>query len=264
MIASDPISYSRDVIIARGIDKTILDLCFGGIKPNGSRKNLAEEIDNVLKEVCNDCNLISGEMIDIPIYKCKQLDSEGRLFYVPAEVRRNRDIREAISLRSNNTAPQMGVLGYGVANNTMVNKLSQLSNGLSDTYSDGVAYLRVEDTNTIRITTTSTILSTNDVLVVDIENRDRLRKLKKGSYPAFYKICLLYMKAHLYNDRLRLKKMAIIGGHEITDIETAIDEFSTANDEYDEKISSGAVGKMLFFADESKLDNLYQQAFKMS
>lgn len=263
MIITDPITYSRGVIMNRGIDKTLINLMFGGMTNNGRAKNIAEEIDKVLKEVCNDCNLISGDLIDIPIHKCKQIDTEGRVWYVPAEARRNRDIREAISLRTNSTAPQMGVLSYGRNSGSITNRLSQMSNGFEDTYSDGVAYVRLEDANTIRITTQSTILSTNDVLVVDIENRDRLRKLKKASYPKFYKLCLEYVKAYLYNNKLALKKTAIAGGHEISDIESAIEEFSGAGDAYDEMIASGAVGKMLFFADEAKLDNLYQQSFKM-
>ena len=101
MIASNPVSYAVSKILSIGVDKTVLELSYGGMNSIGVRKNISTELDKLLcKYVCADFNLISGDTIDIPISKCKLIsNSDNRVYYVPPEARRNVDIREVYSIR---------------------------------------------------------------------------------------------------------------------------------------------------------------------
>lgn len=259
MIYNDPISYTRDKVMSIGIDKMLLELKFGGIDSNGVRKNIARELDKVLKEVCNDFNLISGDVMNIPLSKCKLLSKkDGLIYYVPPEIRRNVDIREVLSLRTRMPSPMLGNASLPNTGSPIINNMSHMTNALADTYTDAVTFVELEDLNTVRITTSSAVVSTHDILVAEVENRDRLKKIKKGSYPEFYKIALSYVKAVIYNDRLSLNKVAIYNGHEISDVTSAIGDFSGASEEYQSYLEDG-VGKLLTYADESKLNNIYYQ-----
>lgn len=263
MIHSDPVSYARDKIMSIGIDKMLLDLAFGGIDTLGNRKNIAREIEKVLKEVCDDFNLVSGDMMNIMLGKCKLLSSEPSLVYfIPPSERRNSDIREVYSLRTRMANPAFTSAAIGYSSSPVINSMINMNNSVGTGYTDAVTFVELEDNNTVRITTNGAVVSTHSVLVAEVENRDRLKKIKKGSYPEFYKIARTYVRAYIYNNRLALNKVAIYNGHEISDVQSAISDFSGAEEEYNTLVEEG-VGKMLMFADESKLNNIYFQAVKM-
>lgn len=260
MIQSNPISYAISKIMSIGIDKTILELSYGGVNSIGVKRNISIELDKVLsKYVCNDFNLISGDTIDIPISKCKLIpSSDGRVYYVPPEARRNVDIREVYSIRQKANITHTGITSYGLpmGGSSIVNGLTSMMNAIDNPQVIGNTYIELEDDNTIRVTSADTNISMYDVFVVEIENRDRLRKIKRGSYPLFAKIATAYIKAHIYSNRININKAAIYGGHELSEVSSVISEFSGAQEEYDNYISEDA-GKLLIFADEAKLNSLY-------
>lgn len=261
MISSDPISYTVSKIMSTGIDKTVLELAYGGLSNIGIRKNVAQEIDKVLaKYVCNDFNLISGDVIDIPVAKCKLVtNSDSRVYVVPPDARRNRDIREVLSIKKKMGVQYSG-LGmdmYPVTSSSIVDGLSTMMSNMTSTTPNGNTFLELEDDNVIRVTSSDGSFGSYDTFVVDIENRDRLKRLKKGSYPLFAKIAITYIKAHIYSNRIAINKASIFGGHELSEISSVISEFSGAQEEYDTYLDTEA-GKMLIFSDESKLNSLYQ------
>jgi hypothetical protein len=261
MISSDPISYTVSKIMSTGIDKTVLELAYGGMNNIGIRKNVAQEIDKVLaKYVCNDFNLISGDVIDIPVGKCKLVpSSDGRVYIVPAEARRNRDIREVLTTKKKTYihATGLGLDIYPVTGSSIIDGISAMSSNMNTTQATGNTFVELEDDNVIRVTSSDGSFHGYDTFVVEIENRDRLKKLKKGSYPLFAKIAISYIKAHIYANRIAINKASIYGGHELSEISSVISEFSGAQDEYDTYMDTEA-GKMLIFSDESKLNSLYQ------
>lgn len=263
MISTDPISYSRDRIL-RGsrIDKTILELMFGGLTIGGMKKNKGLEIEKCLSLMCEDFSLVSGVIIDINISDCKQIDAENNIFVIPPKARRNRDVRDVLSLRLVMGLPQYDGALAANTSSAIVDSLSALSNAVSSPYTDGVAQVRLVDSNTFKVTTNASVLGTHLILAAEIENRDRLANIKKGSYPKFFEIAETYLMMCIYSDRLRLKKVAVFGGHEISDIEAEIETYSDASKDYQEFIDSGVVGKMLIYADETKLHNLYSQQIK--
>ena len=263
MIPTDPISYSRDRIL-RGskIDKTILELMYGGVTISGALKNKGIEIEKALVTMCEDFNLISGIIIDIPINDCKLIDVDNNIFVIPPKARRNRDVRNVLSLRLTMGLPQYDGALASNTNSAIVDSLSALSGAISSPYTDGIAQVRLIDSNTFKVTTNATILGTHVILAAEIENRDKLANIKAGSYPKFFEIAQTYLMSMIYSDRLRLKKTAIFGGHEISDIESEIETYSDAADKYQEFIENGTVGKMLLYADETKLHNLYSQQIK--
>ncbi len=262
MISSDPVSYSVDKILNNsGIDKTVLQLAYGGLNSFGIRKNVAKEIESkIIKNVCNDFNLISGDIIDIPIASCKLVpNSDGRVYIVPPEARRNRDIREVLSLKKK-VPTQTSYNGsdiYPATGNFLVDSLATGLNAMATNTPNGNAYVELEDDNVIRITTNTGFLHSYDTFVVDIENRDRLKKLKKASYRQFAKIAITFIKSDLYSNRVAIGKASIYGGHEMSEITSVISEYSGASEEYDVLLDEKA-GKMLLFSDESKLNSLYQ------
>ena len=260
-IASNPVSYAVEKIMSISVDKTLLQLCYGGINSIGLRKNIAIELDKTIaKHVCGDFNLISGEVIDIPIAKCKLINnSEGRVYIVPPEARRNRDIREVLSLRKKVITGRLDqeVYSMDTSGSSILNGLVSMGNAMTDSEPTGTTMVELEDDNTIRVTTSNGSLYGYDTFVVDIENRDRLRRLKRGSYPLFAKIATAFVRSEIYANRLSISRAAIHGGHELSEVSSAISEFSGALEEYESYISDNA-GKMLLFSDESKLNSLYQ------
>lgn len=259
--STDPIAYTVSKIMSNGLDKTIIELTFGGLNNIGIRKNPAQEIDKILaKYVCNDFNLISGDVIDIPVAKCKLVNnSEGRVYVVPPEARRNRDIREVLSLKKKTGIQHTGI-GldvYPETSSSILDGLSTMLNNMSTTTPTGNTFVELEDDNVIRVTSSNGSFSGYDTFVVEIENRERLKRLKKGSYPLFAKIAISYIKSYIYANRIAINKASIFGGHELSEISSVISEYSGAAEEYDVYLDTEA-GKMLLFTDESKLNSLYQ------
>lgn len=260
-MSTDPVSFTVSKIMNTGIDKTILELAYGGMNNIGIRKNVAQEIDKIIaKYVCNDFNLISGDVIDIPVAKCKLVpSSDGRVYIVPPEARRFRDIREALTIKKKTSIYNTG-LGldvYPVTSSPIIDSLSSMAANMSTTTPTGNTFLELEDDNVIRVTSSDGSFHGYDTFVVEIENRERLKRLKKGSYPLFAKIAITYIKSHIYANRIAINKASIFGGHELSEVSSVISEFSGASEEYDTYIDTEA-GKMLLFSDESKLNSLYQ------
>lgn len=260
-MSTDPVSFTVSKIMNTGIDKTILELAYGGMNNIGIRKNVAQEIDKIIaKYVCNDFNLISGDVIDIPIAKCKLVPiSDGRVYIVPPEVRRHRDIREVLTIKTKDYIRNYGI-GLDIqpiSTSTIIDGLSTMAANMSTTTPTGNTFLELEDDNVIRVTSSDGSFSGYDTFVVEIENRERLKRLKKGSYPLFAKIAITYIKSHIYANRIAINKASIFGGHELSEISSVISEFSGASEEYDTYIDTEA-GKMLLFSDESKLNSIYQ------
>lgn len=259
-MSTDPVSFTVSKIMNTGIDKTILELAYGGMNNIGIRKNVAQEIDKIIsKYVCNDFNLISGDVIDIPVSKCRLIpNSNSRVYIVPAEARRNRDIREVLSITKKTAVYNTG-LGldmYPMTGSSIMDGLSTMAANMSGTTPTGNTYLELEDDNVIRVTSNDGSFYGYDTFVVEIENRDRLKRLKKGSYSLFAKIAITYIKSHIYANRIAINKAGIFGGHELSEVSSVISEFSGASEEYDTYIDTEA-GKMLTFSDETKLNSLY-------
>ena len=262
MISDDPISYSRDRIRKNGIDRTIIELMYGGISIGGTKINPSVALEKDLLEMCEDFNLISGEVIDVPLNKCIAIDLENRIYTIPPNARRNRDVRDVLSLRINSGMPMYGNILFGSSGSPIVDGLATMSNAVNSPYTDGLAQVRLVDANTFKITTSLSVTSTHSLISVELVNKNRLSNIKKGSYPKFFEIAKTYIQSVIYNDRLRLKKTAIFGGHEISEIESEIDSYADAAEKYQEFIDSGVIGKMLVYADESKLHNISSQQIK--
>lgn len=260
-MSTDPVSFTVSKIMTNGIDKTVLELAYGGMNNIGIRKNVAQEIDKIIaKNVCNDFNLISGDVIDVPVSKCKLVpSSDGRVYIVPPEVRRYRDIREVLTLKKESYIHNTGI-GldiYPVSSSPIMDGLTSMVNNMASTTPTGNTFLELEDDNVIRVTSSDGSFQGYDTFVVEIENRERLKRLKKGSYQLFAKIAIAYIKSHIYANRIAINKASIFSGHELSEISSVISEFSGALEEYDTYIDTEA-GKMLVFSDESKLNSLYQ------
>lgn len=256
MIYNDPVTYARSMIMKGVIEGTILEMVFGGISMMGTRKNIAVEIDRVINDVCDSMNLLFGELIDIPLSDCQCIDNGlGKTFYVPPLARKNRDIRNVMSINHNITSV-MGMMNVNTTGNSVTAGMSRVFDSMSPNIIVGSSYIEMEDSNTFRITGDSIFLSGMEMVTIDLENRTRLKRLRKGSYPLFAKIATKYVEAYIYSKRITLKKVAILGGYEMSDIESVISEFSGSRTEYDQLMDEDA-GKMGTFADESKLNAIY-------
>ena len=260
MLVADPISYARNRMIKNGIDQTIQQLVFGGMETSGKRKNISVEIDKLITDVCDELNLISGETITIELSKCKLIpNTDGMVYYIPPEVRKNRDVRIAISVDYNTpmsgySAMAMYNSGGGILNTA----LTDLSRSLNTSIGEASTEVYLEDTNTIKIVGNNAINQGRYTrATVEIENRNRLNNLPKGSYPTFYTIAIAYVKSYIYNNRVKIDKASLYGGHELTSITNVIDSYSGAEQEYNEYLSTTAP-KMMMFADKSKLNSLYR------
>jgi len=248
---NDPIAYAVSAISRRGIDSTILELVYSGIHANGMKKNVASEMDRVLLDMCDDFSLISGDTMNIELSKCRRLGSEGYIYYIPPEIRSNRSVRNVLSVHSSMISGSSVALTGMSTGSGIASGIASMSAAISNSSSGVCTDVELKDSNTFQIITNNIVIGGYKYVEIEVENRERLKNLSKGSYPKFYKIALAYMKSVIYADRLRIRKIPMFGGHDISDIESTINEYSGASDEYDEYLSTD-VGKMLMFADKTK------------
>jgi len=143
--------------------------------------------------------------------------------------------------------------GYSTTDggNGLLGGMNAMSSAISTPISTVNTDVELIDSNTFRIYSTNITAGGYNTVSLEMENRSRLKDIAKGSYHKFYRVALAYMKSYLYANRLTLKKASIFGGHEISDIESILSEYSGASDEYDTFLDEN-VGKMLFFADKNK------------
>ena len=198
-----------------------------------------------------DCNIVGGIETRIDINRCNisWLSNREFIIEVPKELTDGRSIITVLSLVSNVVYTQSTMYG-----------------DMPSSLSAGINMMNNLGTETIVQTSRLELISDNVVLASDpnihlmngimrciVENSPNMENINPRSYLAFSKLIILAVKSYIYNTLVvKLDKGYIYGGHELGIIKDIIDNYSTAEEDYQEYLNT-TWKKVSFFNDTEKM-----------
>ena len=257
------IDYAINKIKSIGINKNILNIAFLK-QPNelGLKPSIDEQIETLVINniVLKDLNVIGGLKIDIPITDCEiryyqnTLYNRNAVLKVPFEVTNGRKIIEVLDL--------LLILSQEFTysgNNRLSQVMDQLNRSKLNMENNvrPITDLKLIAPNTILIFDNVTMLQ-NGVLSVMVENNKNLSNISMRHADEFYKLVLLATKAYIYNKvKVELDQGALYNGHEAGTINTIIESYAEAADEYEQLIEE-KWGKIAFMSDQRSMNELVE------
>ena len=199
-----------------------------------------------------DCNIVGGIETRIDLNKCvvNWLSNREFVVEVPKELSNNRSIITVLSLVSNviysrttryNDTPDIVSVGMDLMNNLGSETVVQTSR--MEMLSDNVILISDPSIHII-----------NGILRCIVENSPNMENIHPRSYNAFSKLVILAVKSYIYNTLVvKLDKGYIYGGHELGIIKDIIDNYSTAEEDYQEYLTT-VWNKVAFINDSEKMN----------
>lgn len=198
-----------------------------------------------------DTNIVGGIEARIDLNRCNISSMTNREFIV-----------EVPKTLTNGTSI-MSVLG--IVSNVVYSQTTAYS---STTPLESAAINMMNNLGTENVVQTSRLelISDNIVLVADptihlmngvlravLENSANMSNLNPRSFNAFSKLCILAVKAYVYNIMvIKMDKAAIWNGHELGSIKDVIDSYSDAEEQYQEYLTT-IFRKVQFVNDSDKM-----------
>jgi hypothetical protein len=245
--------------IKRYISEELLTITF---KENSRRVNQIIGLDERIRTkviqpvIMVDANLVGGITTKIPVNDCnvKTMDTNELIIEVPKTLTGGKSILSALSLVSNHLTPNSYVPGaQSPIESAAVNMMNNIGSA------DIIQTSRLELIgDNIVIVQAQNLYLTNTVLMVKVENDNKLNNLNPRSYPDFGELCILGTKAYIYNYmRHKIGKGYIYGGHELSTIKEELDSFADADAMYKDFLKT-KWRKIAFLNDNIAKDNFIQ------
>jgi len=184
-----------------------------------------------------DCNLVGGIETRVDLNRCKitPLDNREFVVEVPKALTNNKNIITALSVVSN------VVYSQSMAYADMSPFESVASNMMSNLGTENVVQtsrLELIGDNVVLIQDPNMHFM-NGVLRCMVENNTNLENINPRSYLAFSKLCVLGVKSYIRNKmRVKLNQGQIYGGHELGVVKDIIEEYSDAEEMYQEYLNT--------------------------
>lgn len=243
---SGALNYVLGRLVGRGafdIPKQIIEVGFRDEwLDRSSPQTLESKILNwVIKErVIRDMDLVHGEeiLIDLSEIHPYTSDDYAQIYNIPPELTNNREI---VCVSSVSYVPFGQVVGHRggsnlamvpMVSNDLVTASSQLMNSVSAIPNMSTARADLVGYNVVRVTDRQR-LQIAYVLRCFVTNDDYLANIVPRAYPDFAKLCILAVKAYLYN-----KLIVTMGDHflqrgqELGVFKQVIEGYESANDDY--------------------------------
>ena len=184
--------------------------------------------------VLDDINIIGGTTVTIPLNGLAQeiVDGNAAVIIVPKSRTQGRSILTAHNVAFGASAVAGHTTNLLVPSGDMANAQQQMLNSISSLpyTSEGMVSLIAE--NTIMIKGINTLWG-NLYLRCEVENDSNLNNIKRRSYLAFSKLCVLAVKAYIYNDCIVPMDIAYIeGGANLGKIRDIVESYDTAEEDY--------------------------------
>jgi len=187
-----------------------------------------------------DANLVGGAFAMIPLANVptQQVDLYSLIYHIPKELTQGRSILSALSVSYMPASGSWsdGSSGYGLTNVGSVSNLASAMQRVSDSVSNlppiSNAYVDLIGENTILIRNQARITQSY-ILRCILNNDENLNNISPRSWPAFAKLCVLAVKAYIYNELLiKMDQAYLQGGQELGAFKSYVDNLSDANDMY--------------------------------
>jgi len=216
------------------IPREVLNICFTDA-PQGVVSSVDEAImlRVIRPRVMVDCNLLGGIEINVDLSKCNvythghNMQTEY-LIEVPKTLTGNKSIVTPI-----------GILGTPVRPMNGLSVNTPLTQALSDQMSIGVmppvittSRLELVGENKVLVTDPSMRIVSGSLKCV-VENNENLSNISPRSYNYFSTMVVLAVKAYIYNSLVvKMGKGYIYNGHELSIVTDLINEYASANEDY--------------------------------
>lgn len=187
-----------------------------------------------------DANLVGGAFAMIPLANVptQYIDPYSLIFHIPKELTQGRTILSALSVSymPASGAWSDGTSNYGLANMGNVSNVASVMQRLSDSVSNlppiSNAYVDLIGENTVLVRNQARIMQSY-ILRCLLNNDENLNNISPRSWEAFAKLCVLAVKAFIYNELLiEIDQAYLQGGQELGAFKNYVDGLSDANDMY--------------------------------
>jgi len=217
------------------IPNEILTLAFKDERDIATKISSIDELITeyvIRKRVIVDSNIVGGIETTVDFSRCtiNRLDQLYFIVKVPKELTGGKTIRSVKSL--------VAMTHYG-------SMLPMLNTGSSLLNTANIMKASLDSANFIQ-TSRMELIAENTILIHDpsinlefgmlhctVENDADMNNLQEPYKLAFAELCILAVKAYIYNRKvIMLDKGYIYGGYELNAVKEIIDSYSTANEEY--------------------------------
>lgn len=190
----------------------------------------------IKNKVMPDINIIGGTHITVPLagLPMEPVDGNALVVRIPKSRTQGRSIISVLSLAIGTVATD-GMI-YNPLNRVSdsLNAAQQMLNSVSSIPYVSEAQLMILADNVIMIQGMSGIVG-NLFLRCEVENDENLNMLKRRSYFAFSKLCVLATKSYIYNNSIIPMDVAFYeGGMNMGKMADIIDSYSEAEEQYQE------------------------------
>lgn len=228
--------------INQQIPKEILQIAF--LSQINYRTNIPVTTDSRIKDlviyqqVMQDINIIGGTHITVPLTGLPIEMIEGNAFVVriPKSRTQGRSIVSALSVAYGGTAygDQMVANGLAVRSPDALAASQQMLNSIASIPHVSDAQVMLMADNVVMVQGMG--LTTSGLyLRCEVENDSNLSNLKRRSYFAFSKLCLLATKSYIYTSTVIPMDVGFYqGGMNMGKMQDIIESYESAQEEYEE------------------------------
>lgn len=226
------------------IPKEILEETFMAAEKQSrfGRRNTPISVDALIREkvinarVLEDCNLIGGTQVEIPLdnVPVEQVEVNRFIYRIPMNLTQNRPISKVLAIIFGPTSVanqnHAGMAGYS--------QIIEASQGMMNSHANipvvSSAYIRLIAENVVLVSDYVSI-PRRSYLSCILEYDDELSTMGRMTYPHFCKLVELAVKAYIYNHQIIPMGMGqLSGGMDLGRYREVVDGYADANQMYQE------------------------------
>lgn len=250
--------YALDRIVKYGIPRTILNLAFMSryVKEQPTTYTLEAEIRNTVIQprVYEDCNLVHGTQITIPLAQCTRLSGGyyTSVWHADKSLTQGKTIVSVLeitaAMRTLTAADWSGSNNSSGIYNSTLTSFTQFGSvyGASEQMVNSVTPVPVVSNAMVYLINENTFLIKDSVIVPAtmavrcmVENDENMNHIQAAWYPTFYDLCLTAVKSYIYNTlTVDIDSAYLQGGMELNKVKEIIDGYADAEEQYAEKLDS--------------------------
>lgn len=190
-----------------------------------------------------DCDLVGGTQLDIPLRGLTPQEvplpsgspyTWALIYHIPMALTQNRVITSVLWV-ANTIAPISGTYTYASYNGSaLANAAMGVMQSQAPIPTTSTARVDLINTNTVMISDTNQ-WPYDATMRCKVETDADMSTLPPGAYPYFSKLCLLAIKAYIYNELIiRINSAELQNGQELGRFKEIVDGFADANEQYEE------------------------------
>jgi hypothetical protein len=237
------------------IPKETLQLAFNDNPAYGLRSIDETIMSRVIRpRVLVDCNLVGGVEVYIPVNGCR-VDNyltpylAEYVITVPKSLTGNRSIITALGLIVNRS-----LVGHTAKSTELSSLMDKQMTAVSPPTMIATSRMELIGENMILIADPSMWFVDGSLKVI-VENSDNLSNISPRSYLQFSKLVILATKAYIHNQLIiKIGKGYIQNGHELSVINDTVADYSSANTDYNEFITT-TWAKVAYHNDPNRISN---------